>query len=330
MDVTVPRISIIIPARNEATNISRLLTSLLQLEIPPHEIIVVDDQSTDHTKQMAESFPVTVLSAGIKPEGWIGKSWACHAGSEAATGDVLLFTDADTVHHPQVLSRAWQAMQQSNSDLISAPAYHLNKLWWEKLLGPFHCFLHSGASPYDKRSVRNGYAVGQFLMIDANVYQEIGGHHGIRGELAEDLALANRVLNSGRRHSIYNGPAICLVQMYSSFHDFVQGWCRIMRLGMTGLSFEIALNSLLPLIALNGFYLFKGNFINWVPAILTLTCFAFVQRRIGKFNIAGILLFPFSVLMFVGLGLYGMISEWMGLPIRWRGRLYHSFKRAAG
>lgn len=330
IDNTIPKISIIIPARNEAANISRLLTSLLQLENGPHEIIVVDDQLTDHTRQLAESFSVKILSAGIRPEGWIGKSWACHVGAQAATGDVLLFTDADTVHHPQALALAWDWMRRHNSDLVSTPAYHLNKLWWEKLLGPFHCLVHAGASPYDKQSTQNAYAVGQFLLIKSAVYQEIGGHMAIRSELAEDVALAQSVMSSGYRYSVYNGRPICRVQMYRSFKEYIQGWARLMRLGMTGLSFEIAFNSLLPLLALNGLNLIGPGFIQWLPTLITLACFGVVQRRIGNFSVLGVVLFPISVMLFVGIGLYSVIAEWIGLPIRWKGRLYHSLRRAAG
>jgi chlorobactene glucosyltransferase len=317
-----PKISIIIPVRNEEANISQMLASILKTKNAAHEIIVVDDQSSDSTKLLAAAFPVTVLSAGLKPSSWAGKSWACHIGAQHATGELLLFTDADTLHYSFTLTQAYQFMADERADMISVPAFYLNRNWWEKLLGPFHCFMHAGASPYDKPKKHMAFAIGQFLMIRRETYQVIGGHSLVKDALAEDVALANLVLEAGAKYRMYNGWPICSVQMYRSFSDFISGWTRLMRSGMNTLSMEIVFRSLVPLFSLNIIHLFQLTWFAWIPALSTLICFAFVQNRIGRFSLAGIILFPLSVVLFIAIGMTAMISEWLKLPISWRGRSY--------
>jgi 4,4'-diaponeurosporenoate glycosyltransferase len=321
------RVSIIIPARNESENIGRLLTSLLQLEKPPHEIIVVDDGSEDHTYQLAESYGVRVIKAGDKPPGWAGKTWASDVGARHATGEVLLFTDADTRHLPDSLRRAVAFLARKNADMISSPSYHINKNWWEKLLGPFYCLIHAGASPYDNQSVKSPYALGQYIMIRRNAYEKVGGFASIRQEVAEDAAFARLVMQNGCRYLMHRGQPLFTVQMYSSFRTFFAGWVRMMRIGMQQLSAEVVLNTFIPLFAFNVWNLDSGRLLSWVPVIITLTCFALVQRRIGNFSILGVILFPISLALFIVIGLWSGLTHLLNVPIEWRGRVYRLSRR---
>ena len=99
-----PRVSIIIPARNEAPNLGRLLASLINLDYGSYEVIVVDDDSADATHYIAGEFDAILIRSGGPPPGWTGKAYACYLGALAATGDWLLFTDADTEHSPLSLA----------------------------------------------------------------------------------------------------------------------------------------------------------------------------------------------------------------------------------
>lgn len=315
-------VSVIIPARNEAHNISNLLDSLLQLDYPAVEIIVVDDGSTDHTSQIAEQYPVKVIAAPPKPHGWVGKSWACHLGAMAATGKYLLFTDADTIHKPESLTYAVGFLQRTKSKMISAPPYHINKQWWEKLLGPFFCLIHAGASPYDHVSVEHPYALGQYLLLEKEFYHRIGGHTLVQGEIADDASLAKLVIANKGKFAMYAGAKLCEVQMYESFEDFVQGWLRILRLGMRELKPSVVFYTLLPLLTLNLANLFSFELASWIPLILTLICFALVQPKLGNFSLTGLLVFPFSVMLFITLACWAGICQAFNLPILWSGRLY--------
>jgi glycosyltransferase involved in cell wall biosynthesis len=317
-----PPISIVIPVRNEAKIIGKLLDSLLQLDYSNVEVIVVDDSSTDHTKQIAEHYPVKIITAPPKPPGWVGKSWACNIGASHANGKYILFTDADTIHKPDSLKRALHFLQETKSKLISAPAFHINKLWWEKILGPFFCILHAGASPFDKVSVDHPYALGQYLLIEKEFYYHIGGHASVREELADDASLAKVVIQNNGTFKMFGASRLCEVQMYGSFKEFTQGWLRILRLGMRELKISVFFYTLLPLFALNFSGLLTLNLISYIPIITTLICFALVQSRIGNFRLIGVLLFPISALLFVALASWATISHLLNLPIVWRGRIY--------
>ncbi len=315
-------VSIIIPARNEADNLPDLLVSLSQMRVKPREIIVVDDDSVDDTAGVARGLGARVIPAGKKPEGWAGKTWACHVGAVEASGDVLLFTDADTRHAPDSLGNALLYLSAMNADMLSAPSFHRNELWWEKLLGPFHCLIHCGASPYDKQTTENAYAVGQYILITREAYRKSGGHWSVRSAIAEDTGLARSVMTGGGRYILYQGVRLFSVQMYSTFQSFSRGWVRLLRLGMRELSVSLSFNAVLPLLAFNFWNLYPPSWVSYAPVVVTLICFAMAQRRIGKFSLWGVLLFPLSVLLFLTLSSLAVANELLAIPICWKGRAY--------
>lgn len=316
-----PLVSVIVPARNEAKNISQLLNSLQQLHYHQTEIIVVDDESSDDTVVVASQYPAKVITTKT-PQGWLGKSWACQAGAEIASGKYLLFTDADTVHHPDSLDRAIAFIERTNVKLMSAPAYHRNLLWWQKLLGPFYCLVNAGASPHDKVSSENPYALGQYLLIEKDFYFKTGAHNPIKDSLADDASLVQLVIKNGGSFRMYNGQPLCSVQMYNSFNDFCKGWLRIFRLGMYKLKPVLILNVLFPLLALNLPSLLTFSPLGWIPLIMVMSCFGLTQRKFGNCSFAGILLFPFPVLVFILLATTAFLSQILKLPLSWRGRTY--------
>jgi 4,4'-diaponeurosporenoate glycosyltransferase len=317
-----PKVSVIIAARNEETNIGALLSSLSQSITPFFEIIVVDDNSNDNTRAVAGKFNVKILRAGSRPEGWAGKNWACHVGSQAASGDYFLFTDADTIHQRDGSLRAMRYLITHNADMLSAPSFHRNKLWWEKFLGPFHCLVHCGASPFDKQSPQHVYAVGQYILIKRDVYEVCGGHFAVRSEVAEDVALAKQIIAHRFDYVAYAENTLYTVQMYPAFSAFCQGWIRLLRLGMRQLSFRISFNALLPLLAMNFWNLYPPSLLAYIPLVLTLFCFGIVQRKLGSFSVVGVLFFPISVLLFLVLSCSAIAQELRNMPIAWKGRTY--------
>lgn len=316
-----PLVSVVVPARNEEKNIPHLLNSLRKLHYLKTEIIVVDDASSDNTVAIASHYPVKIISTDT-PSGWMGKSWACQVGAELASGKYLLFTDADTIHYPNSIDHAIAFIERTGAKFISAPAYHCNLLWWQKLLGPFYCMVNAGASPYDKVSKENPYALGQYLLIEKDFYTKIGGHNSIKDSLADDASLAQTVIANGGTFYMYNGPPLCSVQMYNSFSDFCQGWLRIFRLGMYKLKPALILNVLFPLLALNLPSLLTFSLAGWMPLIIVMLCFTLAQRKFGNCAFAGILLFPLPILMFVILATTAFLSQIFKRPLTWRGRKY--------
>jgi glycosyltransferase involved in cell wall biosynthesis len=224
-------ISAIVPARNEEAVIAACVESLLgQPEIT--EILVVNDQSTDATAEivrrlMTGSPKVRLLETHGLPSGWVGKNNAVAIGARQATGAWLLFTDADAEHEPGAAARALQLAQENHADLVSFSPEQITKEWYEKSLIPFvYCRLARKFSfdavndPASEAAAANG----QFFMIRREVYEAIGGHAGIAGEVLEDLALARRAKVAGYRLWFAPGNGVVRVRMYRSFGAMWQGW----------------------------------------------------------------------------------------------------------
>jgi cellulose synthase/poly-beta-1,6-N-acetylglucosamine synthase-like glycosyltransferase len=226
-------VSAIIPARNEEASIARAVQSVAgQPEIA--EVIVVDDQSTDRTAAILAELGVRVpklkvLHTHALPLGWVGKNYAVALGADAAQGDWLLFTDADTFHEPGSTRRALNDAVNYDAMLVSySPEQELGS-FWERALVPFvYCRL---AAKFSYARVNNpklpdAAANGQFLMILRDVYRKVGGHAAIASEVLEDVALARLVKQAG--YQIYFTAPIGTVhtRMYRCFRALWQGWTK--------------------------------------------------------------------------------------------------------
>jgi glycosyltransferase involved in cell wall biosynthesis len=226
-----PQVSAIVPARNEEAVIAACVESLaVQPEI--REVFVVDDESSDRTSEivakLAEKYPnVRLLRAGRLPEGWVGKNHAVWIGALAAHGDWLLFTDADAVHAPDSARQALGIAQGERASLVSYSPEQVMQTWYEKALIPYiYCRLSRFFSYDDVNNPSNPSAAanGQFLLISREAYDAIGGHASVAGEVLEDVALAKRVKESGRRIWFGSGQGVVRVRMYRSFAAMWQGW----------------------------------------------------------------------------------------------------------
>ena len=224
-------VTAIIPARNEEAVIAGCVESLVvQREIG--EIFVVSDQSTDRTdgivQELARKTPyLRLLRTNQLPEGWVGKNYALSVGVQQATGTWLLFTDADAIHEPNSVARALQIAQENDAVLVSFSPEQITESWYEKALIPFIYLRLAKRFSYDKVNdpeSRAAAANGQFLMIRRDVYDALGGHAGVAGEVLEDLALAIRAKSAGQRIWFGPGKGIVRVRMYRSFSAMWQGW----------------------------------------------------------------------------------------------------------
>ena len=226
-------ISAIIPARNEEANIVRVVESLAaQPEV--REIIVVDDQSTDATPRLLEDlkkrFPqLKTERTEMLPPGWTGKNHAIWSGLEHATGDWLLFTDADTVHEPSSAARALSDAAKHNALLVSYSPEQETVTWWEQALLPFiFCRLsrHFSYSKVNDSSKPDAAANGQYLLIDRRVYDAIGGHMAVAANVLEDVEIAKRAKIAGYRIHFAPGSGIVRARMYRSFGALWEGWTK--------------------------------------------------------------------------------------------------------
>ncbi len=233
-------LSLIIPARNEAATIGTLLASLGRSDYTPLEILVVDDRSTDATASVVARFAATdprirLIHGDPLPDGWYGKPWACLQGARAATGDLLVFTDADTRHEPALLACAAGALEVERADLVTVAPRQLTLTFWERIIMP-QVWALLGAR-YHPRAVnratraRDVIANGQFILVTRDAYERAGGHAAVRGEVAEDLALAQTFF--GKRMKLFFAFAESLMEtrMYQSLPQLIEGWSKNVYLG---------------------------------------------------------------------------------------------------
>ncbi|GMR12208.1 MAG: hydroxychlorobactene glucosyltransferase CruC [Gemmatimonadota bacterium] len=232
-----PLVSVIIPARNEEDNILVSAESVGASTYPNFELIVVDDRSTDRTAQVARAAEIgnaaryEVLSGAELPEDWLGKPWACAQGAREARGDILLFTDADTTHHPELLSRAVADLRSDGADALTLLGKQIMLTFWEKIVQPHIFFSLTLGFPDFRTSLpakrwRRALANGQYLLIPRAVYEEVGGHVAVKGEVVEDQRLAQILCKAGKRLDIRLAENHFATRMYSSLPGMIEGWSK--------------------------------------------------------------------------------------------------------
>jgi chlorobactene glucosyltransferase len=232
-------VSVIIPARNEAATIAAVVGSILDTRYTPFELLVVDDRSTDDTAiivaGLAADPRVRLIRGEELPEGWYGKPWACFQGYGEARGELLLFTDADTRHHPALLSHAVGALEQEQAALVTVLPLQLCVTFWERLVMPQIWFLLSlryhPTTVNRARRPRDVIANGQFILTSRIAYEAAGTHAAVRGEVAEDLALAQTYLAKGLRLHFAFAEQLMETRMYQGLAHLIEGWSKNIYLG---------------------------------------------------------------------------------------------------
>jgi hypothetical protein len=225
-----PIVSVIVPARNEEACLAGCLESLVAQTGVRFEIIVVDDGSTDRTREIAQSFPgVRVVEPGPLPPGWSGKNNALVAGVKKARGEWLLFTDADTVHRAgSVAGSVAEARRQKAALLSYSPEQEVHGLWEKAVMPVIFAELASMFRPSAVSDPRSAAAAanGQYILVSRGAYDAVGGHAAVATSLLEDVALARAVKASGRRIFFRYGGDAVRTRMYRSFAELREGWTK--------------------------------------------------------------------------------------------------------
>lgn len=222
-----PKVSVIVAARDEARKIEEALQSLLHQTYPNVELIVVDDRSTDDTGAILDRL------AGIKavhirelPKGWLGKCNAHHTGAQQATGELLLFTDADIVMEPTTISRAVQYLRSEKLDhLAVAPHLNMRGTLLNMFGGAFTIFFGLYAMPWKARDPKSKrfIGIGAFNFVRAEAYRAVGGHDRIRMRPDDDMKLGKIIKDAGYRQDMVLGESLVLVEWYASVRELVRG-----------------------------------------------------------------------------------------------------------
>lgn len=354
----VPLVSVIVPARNEALNIEACLGSLTRSAYPSFEVIVVDDRSSDDTGDIARriapgnAVSVSVLDGEELPAGWLGKPWACWQGAAVAQGDLLLFTDADTVHRPALLGRAVAGLREEGADLLTLVGTQIMKTFWERLVQPQVFLTMACRFPRFEGLARNdrwrdAIANGQFLLFRRDAYEAIGGHESVRDEVVEDLALAQHVKRGGHALRIRRAQADLETRMYRSLPHLVEGWSKNLVMGgvqtfpgwVRPLVAPLSLGAgvvlwLVPPAALmvslagrlglgsgaGGSLIGDSAWLIWSASVYAISALllAHFTRRMGAPAVYG-LLYPLGALI----GMYIFVRSWTrGRHVVWKGRSY--------
>jgi len=340
-----PLVSIIVPARDEEENISALLASLGRLEYRAFEVLVVDDESQDRTRELVlaadsgNANEIRLIQGEPLPDGWFGKPWACHQGAMEARGALLLFTDSDTLHGPLLLDQAVECMRSEGAHALTLIGRQIMGSFWEKLLQPQFFLLLAArfprtGTPKRPKHWKEAIANGQYLLFRREVYESLGGHEAVRGEVVEDMRLAQLLVRGGWRLVVREAVGL-RTRMYRSLGGFVEGWSKNVTTGALQTTPRWLLPLILPLSLLVGTFL-------WLlpPAVLG---WALVTGAEGLPLHFGVLTTGFGVLLWGlasgimrGNPLYGFLYplgsilaayifllSWLrGSRIQWKGRIY--------
>ncbi len=341
-----PLVSVVVPARNEERSIRSCVESICASDYPNFEVIVVDDRSDDATLELARSIlsnnaqRIVAIEGHPLPDGWMGKPWACAQGAREAKGDLLLFTDADTVHAPELLGRAVAGLAEERGDALTLLGRQIMETFWERLvqthmMAAIMFRFPNPGEPLPQERWRNAIANGQFILFHREVYEEIGGHGAVQAEIVEDQRLAQILCKSGKRLVVREGEAVFATRMYRSLNELIEGWSKNLALAARdmvprwaspfvmpiGIVLSLLLWILPPavlLLSLSG--VGPAGWGAWSAWITGFSAFAWtgISRRLGAPLWTG-LFYPVAA----GMVNYIFLRSWLrGGRVEWKGREY--------
>jgi 4,4'-diaponeurosporenoate glycosyltransferase len=221
-------VSIVIPARNEATRLPSLLASLDRLDPPIPSVLVVDDASTDGTGELVSAAGYASIRLEQPPDGWTGKNWACWNGALHTSGAWIAFVDADVELEPLAIRTAMAEARRSGAALFSAFLQQKCLTFWERLLLPYaFCLYFAGSGGRRANAdVSHALANGQFLLARREDYLAVGGHEAIHASPIDDVALARRFLECGKGVAIRRSERLGRVRMYDGLQTIRAGFAK--------------------------------------------------------------------------------------------------------
>ncbi|MGB8644301.1 MAG: glycosyltransferase [Anaerolineae bacterium] len=324
-------ISVIIPARNEEDNLKHLLPTLQTQTCMPAEIIVVDDDSSDATADLAAAMGARVLSLLNLPSGWAGKAHACHIGAQSARGEWLLFVDADVRLAPDAVASALAAAERQGTPVLSALLNQECDSPLQRLMIPFayaQYWIGAPARRHFDAAHAESILNGQFILFKRSLYMETGGFALVRGAVMEDLALGRALKQKGYRVGLVHGEAWGRVRMYRSPGDFWRGFSKT---ALTALSYNPRgglwtvttqmLTCLLP--PLLAACILSANLLALTLALIAFLAgalqVAYWDRRY-RVSIGYALLYPIATIIMTAIAFSALLRQGRGHGVEWKGR----------
>lgn len=327
------RVAAIVPARNEEVSIAACITSLAaQPEIV--EIIAINDQSSDRTGEILRDLAknishLLVIDAGAPPSGWVGKNHAVSLGALQANSPWLLFTDADAVLLEGAIAKAIALATEKDAALISFSPEQELQAWYERVLIPFVYLRLAQRFSFDEvndPSCNAAAANGQFLLVQREAYDAVGGHAAIHGSVLEDVALARRVKSAGLRIWFASGLGVVRVHMYRSFSAMWEGWKKnLFQLmgGTTGsvfAEFESAFPWMILVILIIGIKLPVAMFAGVILLLLRQVSYGMALSR-NHFPFKYIIYYLPAIFLYSGV-LWASHESYAKGKVTWKGREY--------
>jgi len=320
-------VSVLIPARNEATQIIPALESVLANGTLVKEILVLDDNSDDDTADRALSLGddrIRILRGTQLLEGWCGKNHACAQLARAATQPWLLFIDADVRLTTDAVNRLVALGDSPNAPaLLSGVPRQITATWLEWLLLPLINVLLFGYLPLaldNGRSAGLAAACGQLVMVRAQAYRESGGHGAIRGRLHDGLALARHLRRHGYRTRLIDATDLAQCRMYRSGSEVYAG---LMKNAVEGMAGPVALPIWTVLLAGAHIlpFLCRGTALVWMARMASLAFRLIVALRCHQ-GLRTALLSPIGVFLLLWIQFHARLRHLLGRPVSWKGRIY--------
>ena len=329
------RVSIIIPARNEERNVEEALRSVLKQDYRELEVIVVDDRSTDRTAgildRVASANPtIRVVHLKELPPGWLGKNHALYRGAQEASGELLLFTDADVVMESSAVSRAVGYLLERQLDhLAIAPDVKMPGVFLQIFVGAFGIFFSLYARPWKAKDPKSKWCIGigAFNLVRTGVYRAVGMHQAIAMRPDDDIKLGKLIKKHGYRQEFLFGTQMMHVEWYASVRELVDG---LTKNAFAGVDYRV---SAIVGASIAEFFLnvwpFLGVFLThgatWViNAVVVLVILALCRDTARFLTVVpwhGIG-FPVATLLFIYIMWRSMLKALLHGGITWRGTHY--------
>lgn len=339
-----PRVTVLIPARNEERNLRTCLDAVRALEWPDLQILLIDDRSTDATPRIAAEAAVadpriTVLGGTDLPEGWMGKSWALHQAVARASGEWLLLLDADVTVHPKALSQAFAYAAAEKAAMFSGYGTLVLGTFWEKVIMPVIGGMIVGGNPLREvndpehsRVVCNG----QFILISRAAYDAIGGHAAIRAEIIDDVAMAREAKAKKLGYRMVFCRELFSTRMYTGFGEIWRGWRKNIYAGLQyrpyiafGVVAFVWVTAVIPVIAAFARGYARMDRSNEDPLFMTAaaaTALMFAYRlysaRIFEQPRGLFWTHPLGAVLVSGIFLDSALRGLFGRTVDWKGRAY--------
>ncbi len=345
-----PRVSVLVPARNEADHLGDTVAHLLAQDYPDFEVLILDDNSEDDTAMVAQAAAaaaerVRVLTGAPLPPGWLGKPWACHQLSRSAAGAVLIFTDADVKWEPGALSALIELIARSEADLLTVWPTQITVTWAERLVVPLMAMAVLAYLPlpmaHDTRMVQAAAANGQCMAFRRRAYDACGGHAGVAGRIVEDVALAEAIKRVGLKLRMADGNEMIDCRMYYGWRDVINGYTKNILAGHRNSFVLLGASTFLHLLLFVMPWIWLGAMalgatdqrdtsvdpsrllaLSWPLALISLgVAIRAATARATNQRVADALLMPASALIMTGIAANAVWQQLRYGGHRWKGRI---------